>query len=1250
MSLPKALIFLFIISIASAFGQGEFNNWYFGSNAAITFNSGSPQSFGGNQIDSYEGTASVSDCQGNLLFYTNGNVVYNKNNQLMSGGSGLSGSTGNTSPALIVKRPGGGGIYYIFTASDNSGLEYTTINMNGDGGQGQVIQRNTSLRFSATGKLAVTYHANGTDIWLVTHYDNSNRYESFLITATGISSSVTSNGSRTQGGIHGDMVISPDGSKVAFVEDVLGGFTSEGVTLADFNNATGKVSNEAFRAQNGDPHGCEFSSNSRFLYVNSTQVGMYQYDCSSANNGANLNNRRTLGGFSNIYGSLRRGPDNNIYFADVSSAFLGRINNSNSPAASLTSNAVSLGGASSGYGIVNTTLIGESEFVGPNAIIANNACFDTPVEFSLNFYTGVLEVIWNFDDPNSGFANSSFSNRPSHNFSAPGTYTVSANITYECGSETVNFVVFIEETPQTNFQDTIKACADVPVSIGENSQQGVDYIWSPSTHLNNNQIANPTFNHFGASEREFYEYIVTTASSVSNCSVMDTVIVELVTPILEPISDVSICAGDTVEIGNAAKIGYTYSWSPNNGLTSTTGSPVGIYNVSDNPNHFQRSYFLSVTYDGCTLVDDFNVDFRAQVQLVEPTTYESCALGYSHINSAGNPSWSYTWMPSKGDITDVNAYNPFYRIDYIGEGKDTSYMPVLLEDGSGCAGMDSVQMIVSNRAGIADYQYLCPGFGAQLKPFGDGIVFQWSPDYNIVTTSSEQPVVNPDKDTIYYLDVMDTYGCGYLDSVFVDVNPEVPVALGDDTTICSGDTLSMGVEYVVDSATYSWSPVDFLNRSDTGHVYTNSPDSITYMLTVSVDTCSGSDTINVNVSPLPNVEIIADTNICFGDSVLLLATGGQSYVWGPDQNALFNNDSATVFPNDTVNYVLTGTDSLGCSNSDTATVGVWPLPSIELARDTSICFGDSIQVNPQTNAIVFSWSPSDEVEDTTLLNPFFSPLSTSEYILRVIDQYNCANQDTLNLNVNHLPQINLTADTTICDGDSVYLWATGGVNYHWSPNNVTNQNERTTNGFVSENGAFYQVVVTTNQGCADSAEVEVSWNQNPVAAFSYENNFGCDGFTISYSDSSQNATSLRWLLGNGSSSNSSFPVTTYPFGFRGQTTLIASNDDVCYDSTSVKWNFSDLKDVIDIEAVNLITPNGDAFNECFEYDFNGEFEGCNNLQVFNRWGLKVYDSIDANECFRGMNIYNNQVLSVGTYFYVIDINGFIQNGFVEVMP
>ena len=101
----------------------EGNIWYFGENAGIDFNSGVPISLNDGQLNTLEGCASIADYNGDLLFYTDGSLVYNKNHTIMPNGTGLFGNNSSSQSAIIVKKPASTSIYYIFTVGAAAAIE-----------------------------------------------------------------------------------------------------------------------------------------------------------------------------------------------------------------------------------------------------------------------------------------------------------------------------------------------------------------------------------------------------------------------------------------------------------------------------------------------------------------------------------------------------------------------------------------------------------------------------------------------------------------------------------------------------------------------------------------------------------------------------------------------------------------------------------------------------------------------------------------------------------------------------------------------------------------------------------------------------------------------------------------------------------------------------------------------------------------------------------------------------------------------
>lgn len=204
----EILLTIFCVIGFSVYAQYEASNWYFGENAGIKFNLGNntiSNSTDG-QLKTREGCASISDDSGNLLFYTDGVTVWNKNHNVMQNGFGLNGDSSSTQSAIIVSKPQDDNIYYVFTVDNNSlngfnfGLNYSEIDMSLQGGLGEVTVKNTNLLPLCSEKItAVLKDCFTKDIWVVTFSSEDglseiyDTFHGFEVTSKGVNpSSITS--------------------------------------------------------------------------------------------------------------------------------------------------------------------------------------------------------------------------------------------------------------------------------------------------------------------------------------------------------------------------------------------------------------------------------------------------------------------------------------------------------------------------------------------------------------------------------------------------------------------------------------------------------------------------------------------------------------------------------------------------------------------------------------------------------------------------------------------------------------------------------------------------------------------------------------------------------------------------------------------------------------------------------------------------------------------------------------------------
>lgn len=330
---------LFFLSITLAAQRA--NTWYFGTNAGLDFNTTPPSPLNGGQINQPDNCSTISDASGNLLFYTNGVNVWNKNHAVMPNGSGLIGHSSAGQCALVIPLPCSSNKFVIFQVTEFASpgsLNYSVVDMNLNNGLGDVIsgQKNVSLGGGWTEKLCAYYNPANNSYWLLSHKWGSDEFVAFKITSTSVAtqSVVSGVGSihncGSYGAVHdamGQLTISPDGTKV------LNALTCQDkFELFDFNITSGVVSNLiSIPGNTGNAWGTAFSPNSSKIYV-TTIFGqsVYQYDISNYNTTAIVGSKTTLytagtGGYN--FGYMELGPNGKLYIAKPNSGFLSVVNN-----------------------------------------------------------------------------------------------------------------------------------------------------------------------------------------------------------------------------------------------------------------------------------------------------------------------------------------------------------------------------------------------------------------------------------------------------------------------------------------------------------------------------------------------------------------------------------------------------------------------------------------------------------------------------------------------------------------------------------------------------------------------------------------------------------------------------------------------------------------------------------------------------------------------------------------------------------
>ncbi|MBP7399853.1 MAG: T9SS type A sorting domain-containing protein [Chitinophagales bacterium] len=303
----KQILLLTIAALLSCYGfsQNRAINWAFGDSAGLNFATEPPTPFL-TSIKTFEPCATISDEDGNLLFYTNSRKIWNREHNVMINGDHLENGpfelSSTTQGTIILPDPGDNDRYYIINL--NFPLNYSIVNMTLDSGFGaiEVDAKNIAFdtSFYTTQKMQAVRHANGRDWWLIVQglpeggslgFGLPFPFYEFIVSPEGIIGPQVQEGAvyEDQNAIVsiGQMKFNQQGTMVASTN-------GRSVIIYNFDRCSGYLSHYAtidsvFLNNNGDYlYGLEFSPNSKRLYITKEGVYgkayLYQYTLDSIEN------------------------------------------------------------------------------------------------------------------------------------------------------------------------------------------------------------------------------------------------------------------------------------------------------------------------------------------------------------------------------------------------------------------------------------------------------------------------------------------------------------------------------------------------------------------------------------------------------------------------------------------------------------------------------------------------------------------------------------------------------------------------------------------------------------------------------------------------------------------------------------------------------------------------------------------------------------------------------------------------------
>ena len=691
------------------------------------------------------------------------------------------------------------------------------------------------------------------------------------------------------------------------------------------------------------------------------------------------------------------------------------------------------------------------------------------------------------------------------NVNTAGNYSVTASTENGCsGSTSVNVV---ENQPAiVTITGNSVICNETGTTLTATS--GASYLWSSGETTQSINVNNPG------------SYSVTVMNA-SGCSGSSSQTVTMMEPAVIT-GSTNICEGEsaTLSVSGAS----TYAWSNGAHTSSITVGTPGTYTVTASlPNGCSSTASAEVTVATAPTPTILGNTTLCQGQSTTLTVNGGVSYlwnnGSTNNNISVSQSGVYTVTATNAERCSATAnvtvnVNPLPNVNIIGNN-------------SFCQG-DNVTLTAT---GASTYVWSNTSTNAAITVSGAGIYMVTGTDANGCSNTATKAVsVNPTYNTpltysmcegesynfygqnitaagTYTHTLQTVNGCDSVLILVVTLGALPPTTITGNTTICEGETTTLIANGGV---SYAWSnggATNSINVMQSG-IYT--------VTATNAEGCSNTANVTVNVNPLPNVNIIGNNSFCQGDNITLTATGANMYAWS---NA---STDAAITVSSAGNYTVTGTDVNGCSNTATKTVTVNPTYNVALTH--SMCEGESYNFYGQNLTTAGTYTHTlqtingcDSVLTLTLTmkalpTPYISgnmtlcegestmltanggisynwsngsatnSINVAEsgvYTVTATNVEGCTATASATVTVNPLPIVVIGGNTSICEGGSTTLTASGADTYNWGTG------DNTASATISAFG-IYNVTGTSAEGCSSLASVTVLVSQLPVITITGE--------------------------------------------------------------------------------------------------------------------------------------------------------------------
>jgi gliding motility-associated-like protein len=807
------------------------------------------------------------------------------------------------------------------------------------------------------------------------------------------------------------------------------------------------------------------------------------------------------------------------------------------------------------------------------------------------------------------------------------TIKITLSNNFGCGSVVLKEVlVELRDNPEITVQgsDTLNVCKGNSIQLFVEGAS--TYVWSPSGFLNNPFLSNPTW--IQPTQSQLFKV----TGSIGVCTGKDSVYVRVIGPdvAIKDGIDTTICLGNAIQLEALSTTGAdAWVWTPDTGL-SNANAPVTTASPTQT-----TTYTVTATLENCPVTADITIavdTLFAPVLVPNATICENYPIVLAS-NTNGSSS-TYAWSPD-GSLNDATLSNPIALPDVT-----TTYTLVTTSANGYCSTTASttVQVTAANIDISGDDLYrICLGDTVSLTAVTTpaGPAPTWSPAFYVSNSTGSSTQAAPDESVTIYANYT-VNGCFVRDSVTIRVDslPEQAVTKVEDKAVyCEGDTI-----YLI-SKTYE--PADFpdiktlwlpgpgqITPDSNWNLVLIAEDTFTYRRVVDNNACTDTTDVLIPVAKRPVFTLTADPNpVCLGTPsqiFLQVDPPNTQYEWMSDPTLSCTDcPNPIATPSSTTSYTVMSQGS-PCPAGGGIEIVVEAPPALGIIQNAVICLGDSILLNGIFDPLAtYTWSSIPPGFNSTDPTPRVSPGLGSTTYQVIVEGDKCTSIRNVVITT-QTASIDAGADQDFCLGETLTLTAsTSGASgvITWSP---INQQGASVSVTPTQTTAYLASLVFGNGPNCTVSDL-VTATLRPSVTLSEIN------VIPEAKDSICSGERLRLLvLAQPVDVEATYIWTENGVVLPGQTrdSLVVnasiSEGTITYQVTATtSAGCSTTSDPITFQVKrcvlipNAFTPDGDGTNESFALIIPSGTATVRDLQVYNRWGQRVFVATESLKAWDG---------------------------------